>query len=67
MTKTRGHRELKKWLQATKTTQVALARAVKRSEPAVSLWLNRGSRPDGDARIAINKLTGIPPEAWIAS
>lgn len=64
MVRTEGHRLLREWVKEHgRGAQADIARQVGRSEPAVSLWFD-GSRPDGDARAALQRATGIPVEAW---
>ena len=61
--RTEGHGLLRTWLKESGWQQAQLARACGRSEAAVSQWLS-GSRPDGDARVSIERVTGIPFAAW---
>lgn len=58
---TLAHKILRKLLKDG-MTQAEVARRAERSRPAVSLWMSKGSRPDGDARQKLADI--IPPDAW---
>jgi hypothetical protein len=65
MTRTEGHRLLREVVRKLgRGAQAAIARRIGRSEPAVSLVLRHGSRPDGDGRTALEREFGIPVPAW---
>lgn len=56
---------LVKWMRADKSrTQGFVARTLSVSQPAVRAWVRGESRPVWAYREALQRLAGIPPEAW---
>lgn len=63
--RTEGRRQLLKIL-ATKS-QVEVARALGVEQPAISVWARGNSRPEPHFRDALERLYGIPRDAWYSA
>ena len=64
---TRGLTQLRAVVSSRGLTQTAIADAVGVTQSMVSRWLDAECRPDTVARLAIQRLYGIDPTAWLTA
>lgn len=64
---TAGRDQLRAWLVRSKLNQVQGARALSLTETYMSLLLSGHRKPGRDNAIKLERLTGVPVEAWSAT
>ncbi len=62
---TEGRRLLRKYLGGV--TQVALAARLRVRQQMLSAWVNGKCRPEHHFRLALERETGIPANAWFTA
>lgn len=67
MTQAQARKALKRALRAQGRSQVWLAGLLGVGQPAVSGWVSGRYRPDHQFRRALDRLLGIPADAWMTA
>lgn len=63
MARTKGPEAIREWLSKQGKTQEWLAEQLGVSQGTVSAWI-RGSEPKASLAVKIQRVTGVPVEAW---
>lgn len=67
MTRTKGRSALAAWLGGDGRSQSALARQLGVRQSSISGWVRGTSRPEHHYRLALQRMVGIDPAAWMTS